>query len=122
MKAALAAAAVSTALASPRPQPASDEPKAVAEYPHVPPARVSSNPNHPDFHPSFKRIGVLVDGQPRTDVFWYDAPGGRFRVIGDGAGGPVREGQVAVFWRWQESRQERRARERWDAKHGKGQP
>lgn len=86
-------------------------------YPHVPPARVSGDPNHPDYHPSCARIGVLVDGAAMPGVHWYDAQAGRFRIVSEGRKGPVHEGQVTVFWKWQESRQERRARERWDAKH-----
>ncbi len=86
-------------------------------YPDTPPARVSSDPNHRDFHPSCKRIAVLVDGVPRDDVHWYDAPGGVFRIVGDGRKGQLHSGQVVVYWRWPESRQERRARERWDSKH-----
>lgn len=88
-------------------------------YPHVPPPRVSSDPNHPDYHPSCRRIGVMVDGVRKTDCCWYDAPGGFWRSI-DAPKGHPRPGQVVVFWLWTESRQERRARERWDAKHGKG--
>lgn len=86
-------------------------------YPNVPPARVSSDPNHRDFHPSCKRIAVLVDGVARNDVHWYDAPAGVFRIVGDGRNGQLHSGQVVVYWRWAESRQERRARERWDSKH-----
>lgn len=88
------------------------------EYPHVPPPRVSSDPNHRDFHPSARRIGVIVNGERRKDCCWYDAPAGMWRSIDGGRHGKPRPGQVVVFWLWQETRQERRARERWDAKHG----
>lgn len=90
------------------------------DYPNTPPARVSSDPNHRDYHPSCSRIGVLVDGERRKDCCWYDAPGGFWRSIDDGRHGTPRPGAVTVFWLWQESRQERRARERWDSKHGHG--
>lgn len=88
------------------------------DYPEVPPARVSSDPGHPDFHPSCHRIGVLVDGKLDRRVTFYDARLNRYRLLNDGRRGPEREAtRVDVFWLRPESRQERRARERWDAKH-----
>lgn len=98
--------------------PEGEAPQRFASYPETPPARVSSDPNHPDFHPSARRIAVMVDGRPMGNVHWYDAPAGVFRITDDGRDGQLHSGQVTVYWRWEESRQERRARERWDSKHG----
>ncbi|MEO5586081.1 MAG: hypothetical protein ABIQ81_00140 [Novosphingobium sp.] len=84
-------------------------------YPETPPARLSSDPAHPDFHPSYRRVGVRIDGVERTDVKRYDVAGGVFVA---GFVPQVVAGAIEPYWRWEESRQERRARERWDASHG----
>lgn len=86
-------------------------------YPDTPPPRVSSDPNHKDFHPSYLRIGIMFDGVERNDVARYDAAAVAIWLTTDKKGPPVM-GRVEPFWRWTEGRQERRARERWDAAHG----
>lgn len=84
-------------------------------YPAVPPVRVSSNPDHADFHPSYARIGVALDGVRRPDVSWYDVAAGLVRA---GRAGRQEKGQVVVWWLRPETRQQRRARERWERKVG----
>ena len=85
-------------------------------YPETPPSRLSSDPNHADFHPSYRRVGVRIDGQELSCLIRYDVAAGRYwtRDKPD----VVCVGEIEPFWRWAESRQERRARERWDAKSG----
>lgn len=83
----------------------------------APPQRLSNDPNHPDFHPSYNRVGVRIDGAERRDCIWYNAPAGRYLTLGTGRNGARLEAQsIEPFWRWAESRQERRARERWEGK------
>lgn len=83
----------------------------------MPPRRLSNDPNHADFHPGYLRVGVIVDGQERTDCCWYDADRGRYRTVDMGRHAPPLEAHtIKPFWRWAESRQERRARERWEGK------
>lgn len=88
-------------------------------YPDTPPRRLSSDPAHPDFHPSYRRVGVRIDGEERTDVLNYDVARGR-ATIREGLGRALLWGAIEPYWRWAESRQERRARERYDNKHGAG--
>lgn len=81
----------------------------------MPPRRCCSDSRHEDFHPSYMRVGVLVDGVERSDVIWYDADRARYRTLGTGMKAvPLNAGEVVPFWRWAESRQQRRARERWE--------
>lgn len=86
-------------------------------YPETPPANLSGDPNHDDFHPCYMRVGIDFDGVERRDVARYECKLGRIWLISDKKGLPL-IGVVEPFWRWPESRQERRARERWDASHG----
>ena len=85
-------------------------------YPDTPPLRVSINSSHRDFHPSFSRIGIRFDGTERNDVARYDAKSGEIWLVNKG-GTPL-VGRVEPFWRWAETRQQRRARIRWDEAHG----
>lgn len=89
-------------------------------YPETPPARLCSDPNDRDFHPCYQRVGIRFAGEERRDVFRYDAEGGAIWLVTAKKGPPLL-GAVEPFWRWHESRQERRARERHDAKH-RGRP
>lgn len=112
----LAAAVAGAALAT-KAQPEAEE-LAQQPEPETPPSRLSSDPNHADFHPSYLRVGVRIDGEPRQDVIWYDAPGRRFLTTATGRKAtPLFALTITPFWRWTESRQERRARERWEGKH-----
>lgn len=80
-----------------------------------PPTRLSHKISHPDYHPSFLRVGIRFNGKERSDVAWYDQKAGRIETISNG----MLEGVVEPYWRSAESRQQRRARERWEAKHGR---
>ncbi len=80
----------------------------------TPPQRLSSDPNHDDFHPSYARVGVTVDGQERNDIAWYDVRG-YYRTIHQGKKEQaLLATTIEPFWRYPETRQQRRARERWE--------
>lgn len=84
-----------------------------------PPRALSNNVNHRHFHPSYMRVGVRIDGKERKDLKWYDADAGQ-AITTEGV--MIRSDAIEPFWRYPENRQQRRARERWEAKHGKARP
>lgn len=81
-----------------------------------PPRALSNDVNHRHFHPSYMRVGVRIDGEERSDLKWYDCAAGRAITT---AGVMIKSEAIEPFWRYPENRQQRRARERWEAKHGK---
>ncbi|MCT2398510.1 DUF3297 family protein [Novosphingobium mangrovi (ex Huang et al. 2023)] len=83
-------------------------------YPETPPERLSNDPTHPDYHPCLVRVGIRFDGSVRSDVCRYDIKRGLIVI----RSGKMHFGEVEPFWRWDESRQERRARERFDQTRG----
>lgn len=84
-----------------------------------PPQALSNHVNHRDFHPSYMRVGVRIDGVERKDLKWYDVRAG-LACTTDGV--MLKSETIEPFWRYPENRQQRRARERWEAKHkGRGQ-
>jgi len=84
-----------------------------APAPDAPPRRLTNVVSHRDFHISFMRVGLRIDGEERNDVHWYDADRGLYSLVGPEVS--IREGVVEPFWRYPESRQNRRQRERWEA-------
>ena len=85
-----------------------------------PPVRLTNDPNHPDFHPSYPRVGVRIDGVERNDIKWYDSKQAMFRVTGmKMTDVPKLATVIEPYWRYPENRQQRRARERWEQTHGK---
>lgn len=80
-----------------------------------PPPRLSSKMGHRDFHPCYSRVGIRFDEQERSDVREYDITHEPHMLIT--VRGEVLYGVVEPYWRYAESRQQRRARERWEAKH-----
>ncbi len=85
------------------------------------PRRLSSNPNNPAYHPCFYRVGVRVDGKERGDIVFYDMDLGIVRYR-DMPNTSVRVIGLEPYFRITvESRQERRARETWEAKHNVNQ-
>lgn len=82
----------------------------------TPPRRLSNDPLHQDFHPSLSRVGLRIDAAERKDVTWYDADALEYRTIGDKTVKTAKS--IEPFWRFAESRQLRRRRERWEAKRG----
>ncbi|MAS67360.1 MAG: hypothetical protein CMK82_11270 [Pseudomonadales bacterium] len=87
-------------------------PEAVVIDPTLP-RRLSLEPNSPDFHPSYVRVGLRIDGKERNDIQFYDADKLEYMTT-------ARTSHLATsiepYWRFAESRQQRRARERWEGK------
>lgn len=83
--------------------------------PDAPPRRLSNDATHRDFHISFMRVGLRIDDKERDDVCWYDADALRYRVVGSKVEQPALS--IEPYWRYPESRQNRRQRERWEASH-----
>lgn len=82
----------------------------------IPPRRLSNEIGHPDYRPDFMRVGLLINGEERHDVNWYDVDRLRYDCI------RVRDmpaTSIEPYWRYPETRQLRRARERWERQHGK---
>ena len=81
----------------------------------APPRRLSIWASHPDYHPSYPRVGIVFDGAERNDVQWYDLDQ---QVIRLNVSNKLLSGKVEAFWRYGETRQQRRAREAWERKKG----
>lgn len=79
----------------------------------APPRALSNNLTHRHFHPSYMRVGLRIDGVERKDIRWYDADAGQAITTG---GVMIVSTDIEPFWRYAESRQMRRARERWEGK------
>lgn len=86
-------------------------------YPETPPRRLSSDANHPDFHPCYSRVGIMFNGAERNDVIRYDLDHGLIWLNRE-SGNKQMWGEIEPYWRFTESRQMRRAREQWDSKRG----
>lgn len=78
------------------------------------PRRLSIDPNSPDFNPCYVRVGVRIDGNERNDLQWYDADRLEYLTTRDSS--HVAE-TMEPYWRYQPSRQQRRAEQRWQEKH-----
>ncbi len=82
------------------------------------PFRLTNDPNHKDFHPSYMRVGVIIDDVQRNDIMWYDAPALQYRTRGmKMTDVPKLATKIEPYFRHPENRQQRRARERWEATH-----
>lgn len=79
----------------------------------VPARALSSVPTDPTYHPNCLRVGVRFNGEERSDIIGYDVGSSTITV----QGGTVLFGEVEPFWRYSESRQERRRREAWEDNH-----
>ena len=78
------------------------------------PKKLSIWLSHPDYHPSFPRIGVCIDGVERNDIQWYDLDRKLARV--NKTNQLLWDIEIKLFWRYPETRQIRRAREAWEKK------
>jgi hypothetical protein len=85
----------------------------IDEAADIPPGRLSIDPNSPDFHPCYVRVGVRVDGQERNDLQFYDVK--RLEYMTTAKTSHLAT-SIEPYWRFAESRQQRRARERWEGK------
>lgn len=82
----------------------------------TPPRRLSVERSSPWWHPCVNRIGVRVDGVELTDCWMYDLE--RMEYRRGQYGRVTRAESIEPYVRiTAESRQERRARERWEQKH-----
>lgn len=79
------------------------------------PQKLSIWTSHPDYHPSYPRIGVKFNGVERNDIQWYDLAKRSVRL---NKTNELLVGDIELFWRYPESRQQRRAREAWEKKKG----
>lgn len=70
-----------------------------------PPSRLSIDPNSPDFHPSYVRVGVKVDGVERNDLQFYDAK--KLEYMTTAKTSHLAE-TIEPYWRYMPSRQQRR--------------
>lgn len=77
------------------------------------PRQLSIWMSHPAYHPSYARIGLKLNGVKRNDIQWYDLDKNQVRVKDTNQ---LLEGQIELFWRYPETRQQRRARESWEKK------
>lgn len=75
--------------------------------------RLSIDPNSPDFHPSYVRVGVRVDGVERNDLQFYDVD--RLEYMTTAKTSHLAE-SIEPYWRYMPSRQQRRSEERWEGK------
>lgn len=76
------------------------------------PVRLSLVSSNKNFRPDYMRVGVRFDGVERNDVQSYDAEAGWIETIKR----EVLYGVIEPFWRYPETRQQRRARQRWESK------
>ena len=81
---------------------------------HPLPQRLSSDVNARHYRPDCLRIGVIVNGEECRDCKYYDVAAGvaHFTHNKPDAVGAF----IQPFWRFPETRQQRRARERWESK------
>lgn len=86
----------------------------VDELPNDPPRRLSIDPNSPDFHPCYVRVGVRVNGKERNDIQYYDLDQSSYMTT-DKTSHLATE--LEPYWRYQPSRQQRRHEEAWERKH-----
>ena len=86
------------------------------ELPAPPPSILSIESNSPYFHPCYVRVGVRIDGAERTDIAYYNMNNKSYMT-------ERKTSHLAVslepYWRFFPSRQQRRAEQRWEAKHGR---
>jgi hypothetical protein len=110
LRAAVAAAVVTPTkpLSTEQPAPARPSMDPAGE----PPRRLSCRIGHKDYHPSFARVGVLVNGIEVKNLEWYDQDNRVIQTVTSKAVHQVES--IEAFWRYTETRQQRRARERWE--------
>lgn len=84
------------------------------ELPAPPPDVLSIERNSPHFHPCYVRVGVRIDGVERTDIAYYNVNDKSYKTERNTSHLAER---IEPYWRYQPSRQQRRAEERWAGKH-----
>lgn len=76
----------------------------------LPPNKLSLDPNSPDYHPCYVRVGVRIDGKERNDIQYYDVKGKSYMTVNRTSHAAE---SIEPYWRYQASRQQRRAEARW---------
>lgn len=79
-----------------------------------PPLVLSIEPNSPHFHPCYVRVGVRIDGVERNDIAYYNMNDKSYKTERNTS---HLAKTIEAYWRYQPSRQQRRAEERWAGKH-----
>jgi hypothetical protein len=80
----------------------------------TPPRRLSNESNSPDFHPCYSRVGVRIDGVERNDIAYYNMDDMSYKTNRHTS--HLAE-SIEPYWRFEPSRQLRRAEARWAEKH-----
>lgn len=78
------------------------------------PRKLSIDPNSPDFHPCYCRVGVRINGEERNDIQYYNLD--RKDYMTTDRTSHLAE-SIEPYWRYQPSRQQRRAEEAYTRKH-----
>lgn len=78
-----------------------------------PPRKLSLDMMSPDFHPCYVRVGVVIDGEERNDVAYYNMDD--LSYMTDRKTSHLAT-SIEPYWRYQPSRQQRRAEERYKAR------
>jgi hypothetical protein len=81
----------------------------------VPPRKLSIDPNDKHFHPCYQRVGVRIDGKERNDIHFYNLDDKSYMTVDKTSHLAT---TIEPYWRFIETRQQRRARLRWEEKHG----
>lgn len=84
-----------------------------SNVPSGPPERLSIEMKSKDYHPSYTRVGVRIDGVERKDIAFYDVKKLEYMTANETSHLAT---SIEPYWRYPESRQQRRARERWEGK------
>jgi hypothetical protein len=81
-----------------------------------PPRKLAIDANSPHYHPCYTRVGVRVDGVERNDIAFYDLDMKSYMTTDKTS--HLAE-SIEPYWRFNPSRQHRRAEARWELKHAK---
>jgi hypothetical protein len=82
----------------------------------APPRRLSSTLGHSEYRPDALRVGVRINGEEAKTCIWYDMDLKAYRVQGDMPTHTRLATTIEPYWRYPETRQLRRARERWESR------
>lgn len=78
-----------------------------------PPSILSIELGDPHYHPCYVRVGVRIDGEERNDIAYYNLNNRSYKTNRDTS---HLAQTIEPYWRYQPSRQQRRAEERWERK------
>lgn len=78
-----------------------------------PPRILAIEMSSPHFHPCYVRVGVRIDGEERNDIAYYNQDDLSYKTEHNTS--HLAE-TIEPYWRYQPSRQQRRAEERYGRK------